>query len=122
MQQIIKNIYYFTFILGVLPLGRSNTVGKSLFPGGEHLQTVRSLADASLAIIQEVTKPIDVMKIEVIDKTEEEKEDSPGKPVYAVASIEWGAYRDANAKKDKYWYFGPLRNYATYLFNGYDMI
>lgn len=40
------------------------------------------------------------------------------KPVYAVAGIEWGAYRDAMVKKDKYWYFGPFRNYVTYLFNG----
>lgn len=111
MILVFLNKTYFT---GVLPLGKSNTVGKSFFPGGEHLTTVRSLADASMAVIERFTRPIDVMKIEVIDD-----EESQGKAVYAVAAVEWGAYRDARAKKDKYWYFGPFRNYATYIFNGY---
>lgn len=97
----------------MLPLGKSNTIARSFFPGGNHLQNVRSLGDASMAVIQEVTKPVDVMKIEVLDETEEQR-----KPIYAVSGIQWGAYRDAQAKKDKYWYLGPLRNYATYLFNG----
>ncbi|KAF2896942.1 hypothetical protein ILUMI_09236 [Ignelater luminosus] len=100
--------------IGVLPLGKSNTIGKSLFPGGEHLTQVRSLADASMAVIERFTRPIDVMKIEIIDD-----EESQGKAVYAVSAVEWGAYRDAQAKKDKYWYFGPFRNYVTYIFNGY---
>ncbi|KAF5294877.1 hypothetical protein FQR65_LT10675 [Abscondita terminalis] len=100
--------------IGVLPLGKTNTIGKSFFPGGDYLQNVRRLADASLAIIKEHTKPIDVMKIEVLQDDE-----LKGKTVYAVSSIEWGPYRDAQAKVDKYWYFGPLRKYVTYLFNGY---
>ncbi|KAF5277852.1 hypothetical protein FQA39_LY06004 [Lamprigera yunnana] len=99
--------------IGVLPLGKTNTIGKSLFPGGSYLQNVRTLADASLAIVKEKTKPMDVMKIEVL-----EDENLKGKTVYAVSSIEWGPYRNARVKKDKYWYFGPLRKYATYLFNG----
>lgn len=33
--------------------------------------------------------------------------------------MEWGAFRDAYMKQDKYWYLGPLRKYATYIFNGY---
>ncbi|KAK4887777.1 hypothetical protein RN001_004048 [Aquatica leii] len=100
--------------IGVLPLGKTNTIGKSLFPGGDYLQNVRTLGDASLAIIKEHKKPIDVMKIEVLEDNE-----LKGKTVYAVSSIEWGPYRDAHAKKDKYWYFGPLRKYVTYLFNGF---
>lgn len=54
------------------------------------------------------------MKIEVLDGDEEKQK----KPIYAVSGIRWGAYRDAEVKKDKYWYFGSLRKYATYLFNG----
>lgn len=102
------------YILGVLPLGKSNTIASSFFPGGDHLKNIRSLGDASMAVIQEVTKPVDIMKIEVLGETD----DLQKKPIYAVSGIEWGAYRDAQAKKDKYWYLGPLRNYATYLFNG----
>ncbi|KAB0796513.1 hypothetical protein PPYR_10574 [Photinus pyralis] len=100
--------------IGVLPLGRTNTIGNRLFPGGDHLQNIRSLADASLAVIKAHMKPIDVMKIEVL-----QDEELQGKVIYAVSSVKWGAYRDAQARKDKYWYFGPLRSYATYIFNGY---
>lgn len=43
----------------------------------------------------------------------------PAKPVYAVGSLQWGAFRDAISNRDKYWYYGPLREYVTFLFNGY---
>ncbi|RZF33769.1 hypothetical protein LSTR_LSTR008028 [Laodelphax striatellus] len=39
------------------------------------------------------------------------------KPVYCLSGIEWGVFRDANSKRDKYWYFGSLRDYAAYVFN-----
>lgn len=42
----------------------------------------------------------------------------PGKPVYCLGVIQWGAYRDAYAKRDKYWYWGMLRSYVTYIFMG----
>lgn len=162
--------------IGILPLGQTNSLGKLLFPGGESLATVKSLADASLAIVKEYTKQVDVMKVEIIqqdeeitpevqnevriepeedtsiEKTEidvnevntheisvsevlnsaenvtensgeksrglEEAEDGP-KAIYALSSFEWGAHRDVRAKQDKYWYWGSLRKYATYVFNGY---
>ncbi|GLV39922.1 Multi-substrate lipid kinase [Carabus blaptoides fortunei] len=100
--------------IGILPLGRSNTFASALFPAGETLKTVTALADAAMAVVKENTKMVDVMKIEVIADDE-----SSNKPVYAVGELEWGAYRDAHAKRDKYWYFGSLRNYVTYIFNGY---
>ncbi|XP_014207286.1 acylglycerol kinase, mitochondrial [Copidosoma floridanum] len=40
-------------------------------------------------------------------------------PIYAVGTVEWGAWKDAYARMDKYWYWGSLRRYATYIFNGY---
>lgn len=101
--------------LGVLPLGKSNTIGLSLFPGGNHLSEVKSLAEAALAVIQEATKPLDVMKIEILDDQDNE---TPHKPIFALSGLRWGAFRDAETKQDKYWYFGPLRNYVTYVFNG----
>lgn len=75
---------------------------------------MKSLANAALAVIEQVTKPVDIMKIEIL-------EDS-NKPVYALNSLTWGAYRDADFRKDNYWFFGPLRKYATYIFNGYVVI
>ncbi|KAG5893360.1 hypothetical protein JTB14_000125 [Gonioctena quinquepunctata] len=100
--------------LGILPLGKTNTVAKVHFSGGTKYEKVRALADATMAVIEEAIKPADVMKIEVMNQ-----ENANNKPVYAVSSLKWGAYRDAEAKKDSYWYFGPLRKYATYIFNGF---
>lgn len=53
--------------VGVLPLGRTNTIGKILFPGGDYLEEVRSMADATLAVVEEMVKPVDVMRIEIVD-------------------------------------------------------
>ncbi|KAH0811429.1 hypothetical protein GEV33_011362 [Tenebrio molitor] len=97
--------------LGILPLGKTNSVAKVLFPTGDHLEKVRALADATMAVVEEVVKPIDILKVEVLE--------SDNKPIYAVAGIKWGAYRDAETKKDSYWVYGRFRKYATYLFNGY---
>lgn len=77
---------------------------------------VKQLIDASMAIIQGSTVWKDAMKIEPI----EEPEDAVyGKPIYALCSLEWGAFRDVKSKKHKYWIYGSLREYAAYIFNGY---
>nr|XP_023013717.1 acylglycerol kinase, mitochondrial [Leptinotarsa decemlineata] len=100
--------------LGILPLGRTNTVATVYFSQGDKHEKVRALAEATMAVIEEAIKPADVMKIEVMNE-----ENTSNKPVYAVSCLKWGAYRDAEAKKDSYWYFGPFRSYATYIFNGF---
>ncbi|XP_044253994.1 acylglycerol kinase, mitochondrial [Tribolium madens] len=97
--------------IGVLPLGKTNSVARVLFPCGGYLEKVRSLADATMAVVEEVVQPIDVLKVEVLE--------SENKPIYAVSGIKWGAYRDAETKKDSYWLYGKFRNYVTYLFNGF---
>ncbi|XP_063618419.1 acylglycerol kinase, mitochondrial isoform X2 [Cydia splendana] len=103
------------FPLGVLPLGRTNKLGNSLFPGGsDNVEKVKQLIDASMAIIRGKTEWKDALKIEQITDGEE----TP-RPIFAMSSIEWGAFRDTMAKKDKYWFTAGLREYATFLFNGY---
>lgn len=104
------------FPLGILPLGRTNTIGNTLFPvGGDGVDKVKQLIDASMAIIQGSTVLKDAMKIEPITNEDE----SPTRPIYAMSSIEWGAFRDTFARKDKYWFTGSLRDYASFVFNGY---
>ncbi|XP_072939244.1 acylglycerol kinase, mitochondrial-like [Epargyreus clarus] len=103
------------FPLGILPLGRTNSVGNSLFPGGNGVEKVKQLIEACMAIIKGNTVWKDTMKIEPIT-TEDE---TPSRPIYAMNSIEWGAFRDTESRKDKYWIYGPLRHYASYIFNGY---
>lgn len=104
------------FPLGVLPLGQTNTLGNTMFSAGEGVNRVKQLIEASMAIVKWKTEWKDVMKIEPIF-TEEEEHTS--RPIYALSSIEWGAFRDALARKDKYWFLGSLREYAAYIFNGY---
>lgn len=104
------------FPLGILPLGRTNAFGNSLFPGGDGVEKVKQLIDASMAIIEGNTVWKDAMKIEPLPQEEEE---APSRPIYALTSLEWGAFRDTLAKKDKYWFCGSLRDYAAFIFNGY---
>lgn len=103
------------FPLGILPLGRTNTMGNTLFPGGKGVEKVKQLIEASMAIVRGNTVWKDAMKIEpVVDENE-----TPPRPIYALTSFEWGAFRDTMARKDRYWFVGPLREYASFLFNGY---
>lgn len=60
--------------VGILPLGQTNSLGRVLFPGGESLAVVKSLADAALAIVKDSTKQVDVMKVEIIQTVEENTE------------------------------------------------
>ncbi|CAK1540761.1 unnamed protein product [Leptosia nina] len=103
------------FPLGVLPLGTTNSLGNELFPGGKGVEKVRQLIDACMAIVKGNTIWKDAMKIEPITSEEE----PPSRPIYAMTSIDWGAFRDIQAKRDKYWFYGPFRDYASYVFNGY---
>ncbi|CAG9119505.1 unnamed protein product [Plutella xylostella] len=103
------------FPLGVLPLGRTNTFGNTLFPGGDGVDRVKQLIDASMAIVKGNTTLKDAMKIEPIAQDNE----PPNRPIFALSSVEWGAFRDTLARKDKYWFVGSLRDYASFLFNGY---
>lgn len=105
------------FPVGILPLGRTNSIGNSLFPNGDStgVEKVKQLIDASMAIVKGNTVWKDAIKIEPINQEQE----TPTKPVFAMSSVEWGAFKDVFAKKDKYWIYGPLREYASFIFNGY---
>lgn len=98
--------------VGVLPLGRTNNVAKSLFKESSQSHII-SLAEATMAVIRQVTKAVDVIKIEQLEK---EKDDQ--RPVYSVGGLSWGALYDAYAKRDTYWYWGSLRSYMSYIFMG----
>ncbi|KAK0170948.1 hypothetical protein PV328_008724 [Microctonus aethiopoides] len=103
--------------IGILPLGETNRLADSFFYNlsGENLPHIREMADATMAAIRGATKFIDVVKIDPLERDPE----NPIKPIYAVGMVEWGPWRDAHARKEKYWYWGTLRRYMTYVFNGY---
>nr|XP_033327193.1 acylglycerol kinase, mitochondrial isoform X1 [Megalopta genalis] len=101
--------------IGILPLGQVNRVAKSMYHKYDNLSDVRQLIEATMAIISENSKLMDMIEVEPIEENSEE----PVKPIYAMGTIEWGAWKDAHTIAKKYWYWGPLRKYATYILNGY---
>lgn len=121
--------------IGVLPVGRTNTVAGQLFPrafNGGRLEEARQLTEAAMSVVRGQQSKRDVLKIEILPEAEtvqaQQESDlgaemlpvvEPKKPVYALASIKWGAFRDAMALRDKYWYFGGFRQQAAILFNAF---
>lgn len=89
--------------LGIIPIGNSNRFSKFLF--GEDPDEVRTIAEAAIAVVRAVTKKVDVIKLEGQDD----------KKIFALIGLEAGAYRDAEDRKGKYWYFGPLKSRWTYI-------
>lgn len=108
--------------VGVLPLGRTNTLATKLFAAdsaaSSDLENVRTMANAAYAVIAGKKEKKDVMRIEVLPNAADEK--PPEKPVYAVGALQWGAFRDILALRDKYWYTASLRDYTAFLFNAFD--
>uniref|UniRef100_A0A182ITG8 Acylglycerol kinase, mitochondrial n=1 Tax=Anopheles atroparvus TaxID=41427 RepID=A0A182ITG8_ANOAO len=108
--------------VGVLPLGRTNTMATKLFAldgaNNSNLENVRTMANAAYAVIAGKKEKKDVMRIEVLPNAADEK--PPEKPVYAVGALQWGAFRDILALRDKYWYTASLRDYTAFLFNAFD--
>ncbi|XP_043269650.1 acylglycerol kinase, mitochondrial [Venturia canescens] len=101
--------------IGVLPLGQTNRLADSLFEDYNELADVHKMADATMAVVRGATKAIDAVEVQPLEKDPE----NDIKPVYAVGIIEWGAWRDAESRVNKYWYWGYLRKYVTYIFTGY---
>lgn len=105
-------------VIGILPVGRENTFGERLFNfvNTSELNRVQGLADASLAVVLGNVVPKDVMRIELIQLDANEH----AKPVYALNGFEWSAFTDAFYRRDKYWYYGRWRDYATFIYNAFS--
>lgn len=105
--------------IGILPVGRSNNIASNIYKytNSSNLEHVRGIADATISIVRGKTERKDVMQIQLLPT--EENQLQP-KPVYALGRLQWGAFRDAYEKRDRYWYLGSLRDYATFLFNAFN--
>ncbi|KAA0202453.1 hypothetical protein HAZT_HAZT009231 [Hyalella azteca] len=99
--------------LSILPLGACSVAGKAVWGLSEQPQP-RDLLEATMAVVREVLSPMDVMEVLPLTSADE----NPAKPIFACM-LEWGAYRDAWERRDKYWYWATLRRYVTYLFSSY---
>jgi len=92
--------------IGIIPLGATNTVYRQLCNEDENDRVAQKIMDATNAIVRSNSKPVDVMKI-----TGEN-----GRSVFALSDLRWGSYSDAFGRTSKYWYWGPLKKYMTYMF------
>lgn len=103
-------------VIGILPVGRTNRIASNFFnySSKSDVEQVRGLAEATISVVRGKVDRKDVMQIQVLPT---ESTPEPPKPVYAVGRLQWGAFRDAFEKRDSYWYVGPLREYAAFLFN-----
>ena len=56
--------------LGILPVGKNNFMAKSLFPGNEDNKhsNVILMADATMSVIRQLFRPVDVMEITNINE------------------------------------------------------
>lgn len=89
--------------LGVIPLGVNN-VSSRLIHGfsddgsySKNYREARNIADATMAVVKNLTKDIDVLKIESLDRQ---------KVIYSVSGFSFGFLRDVIAKCEGYWYLG----------------
>lgn len=95
--------------LGVLPVGKTNTLAHRLFQCDDE---VRLMGEATMAVVRQLRRPVSVMEVE----NRAEDENMRGKKLYFMNRLEVGAWKDARLRADKYWLFGfGLKNYVTYL-------
>ncbi|XP_055708178.1 acylglycerol kinase, mitochondrial [Phlebotomus papatasi] len=104
--------------IGILPVGRTNASCAEDFPRQKQnrVEEARQLAEAAISIVRGNVARKNVMKIEVVSTEEEEYR----RPVYAVGSFQWGAFRDILSLRDQYWYTGPFREYMAFLVNSFS--
>jgi len=95
--------------LGLLPLGTNNSLAKNIFPGAND-DNIKLIAEATMAVVRQRFKNINIIEVE------NRSEEFAGKKLYGVNRIEYGAWRDADNRMTKYWYWGGLKHRMTYVF------
>lgn len=107
--------------VGVLPVGRTNSIGKKLIGDYKtpknNLEEANLLAKAAITIVRGQLEKKDAMKIELID---DENALNKSRAIYSVGSIQWGAFRDIKSKRDKYWYTDGFREYFALIINSFS--
>ncbi|XP_017042795.1 acylglycerol kinase, mitochondrial isoform X2 [Drosophila ficusphila] len=97
----------------ILPLGRSvQSASKRINVFGvKDVTYVKSLCKALEPMLKDESHFQSVIRFDVIN--EGDGSDSQLKPIFGLNGLSWGLLEDIDSGKDKYWYFGPLRHYAS---------
>jgi len=94
--------------LGVLPVGGNNLMAKTLFPvGTEATSDVRMMGEAAMAVIKQAKRTVPVLEVESVKS---------GKKIHGLRQVQVGGLKDAERRRDKYWYLPFVKKYLTYLF------
>ncbi|XP_054710657.1 acylglycerol kinase, mitochondrial-like [Uloborus diversus] len=95
--------------IGVIPLGKTNTLANHLF-GSKSSSSAQLMAESAMAVVRDMTTRMDVMKIQYMDEK---------KSVYAMCNFEEGVFADVEPSVQKYWYLGVLKDKYVYLKNSF---
>ncbi|KAM7352454.1 acylglycerol kinase-like protein Mulk [Cochliomyia hominivorax] len=97
-----------------LPLGENSRTAWNLIRNETKDDTnlVNYLPQRALDIVKNRTQYYPVFKYELIENNDNETR----KPIYGLHDFSWGILKEMEVNKDKYWYFGALRHYASILF------
>ncbi|KAI8043501.1 acylglycerol kinase, mitochondrial isoform X1 [Drosophila gunungcola] len=97
----------------ILPLGRSvQSASKRIHIFGvKDVAYVKSLCQALEPMLKGESHYQSVIRFDVIN--EDDGSDGQLKPIFGLNGLSWGLLENIDSAKDKYWYFGPLRHYAS---------
>ncbi|XP_036321363.1 acylglycerol kinase, mitochondrial [Rhagoletis pomonella] len=108
----------------LLPLGRRSTTALKYldFKPENKLERVKSLTAALRPLLEEKVRSESVMKVDFINSP---SDNAPANKttetsIYGLNDFSWGLLRDLESIADKYWYFGPLRQYAATILNAFS--
>ena len=104
-------------ILGVLPVGYNNFMAKNLFPPLTDCQkhsNVSLMADATMSVIRQLFRPIDVMEIQNVNEDDPEFH---GKKLHGLRQIQLGAFRDSQSRINNYWLLPGIKKFVAHIFS-----
>ena len=105
-----------TVPLGILPVGYNNFMAKTLFPINEKNRSnsdVVLMAEATMSVIQQLFRPIDVMQIQNLS---EEDSKFHGKILHGLRQIQVGAFRDSQSRINNYWFLPGIKKFVAHIF------
>lgn len=97
--------------LALIPLGETSSSAAALLAPGED-SAARRITQATMALVRDTVRQLDVMEVQALETDAE----VPGRPVYLLSNITWGAFRDVQARVKNYWYWGGLDQRVAYVF------
>jgi len=109
-EAVAKNVRF-----GVLPVGKNNTMAKTLFPGDDW-SDVKRMAEATMSVVRQLYRPVDLLEVENIGSDAQ----FAGKKIYGFCQVQVGSLKDAKNRTDKYWYLPFVKRYLTYFFSYYS--